>query len=176
MCGCCSGAMQHWPAMTRWQKPAYLKQVAGLRTVPVELGDHYLQDGWGQCLMPLRDFIVQHVLGKDPSLGKEEADKRRGYLAQHPLFEQIPELARDIMEPEYCSLGEGDMQSVNAWFGPASTVRACFLPLVAKLCIHLRCTCQVDFNAAKQLLVPWRNGLSELGLYAVPYSACACTY
>ena len=45
-----------------------------------------------------------------------------GYLAQHPLFEQIPELARDIAEPEYCSLGSGDLHSVNAWFGPARTV------------------------------------------------------
>ena len=45
-----------------------------------------------------------------------------GYLAQHPLFEQIPELAKDIAEPEYCSLGSGNLQSVNAWFGPARTV------------------------------------------------------
>ena len=45
-----------------------------------------------------------------------------GYLAQHPLFDQIPELAGDIREPEYCSLGEGILHSVNAWFGPAGTV------------------------------------------------------
>ena len=45
-----------------------------------------------------------------------------GYLAQHPLFEQIPELARDIREPEYCSLGKGVLHSVNAWLGPAGTV------------------------------------------------------
>ena len=45
-----------------------------------------------------------------------------GYLAQHPLFEQIPELASDIAEPEYCSLGSGNLHSVNAWFGPAHTV------------------------------------------------------
>jgi hypothetical protein len=87
-----------------------------------------LQDGWGQSLMPLGEFIVQHVLREDASLGTgaaeaQAADQRRGYLAQHPLFEQIPELARDILEPEYCSLGEGEMQVVNAWFGPPGTVR-----------------------------------------------------
>ncbi len=48
-----------------------------------------------------------------------------GYLAQHPLFEQIPELARDIREPEYCSLGKGVLHSVNAWLGPAGTVGSC---------------------------------------------------
>lgn len=45
-----------------------------------------------------------------------------GYLAQHPLFEQIPALAGDIREPQYCALGEGDVRSVNAWFGPPGTV------------------------------------------------------
>ena len=31
------GAMQHWPAMTKWQSTDYLKQTAGTRTVPVEV-------------------------------------------------------------------------------------------------------------------------------------------
>lgn len=56
--------------------------------------------------------------GSDGGLAKH----RRGYLAQHPLFEQIPALARDIAQPEYCILGEGIVRSVNAWFGPAGTV------------------------------------------------------
>ncbi len=36
--------------------------------------------------------------------------EQRGYLAQHPLFEQIPALAADIREPDYCVLGEGELQ------------------------------------------------------------------
>lgn len=35
---------------------------------------------------------------------------------------QIPELRKDIIVPDYCALGGGDMKSVNAWFGPANTV------------------------------------------------------
>ena len=45
-----------------------------------------------------------------------------GYLAQHQLFEQIPELAEDIDTPPYCSLGDGAEQQTNAWFGPPNTV------------------------------------------------------
>jgi lysine-specific demethylase 8 len=55
---------------------------------------------------------------------RSEAQRaQRGYLAQHPLFDQIPALAADIREPLYCCLGEGEVQAVNAWFGPAGTVR-----------------------------------------------------
>jgi hypothetical protein len=49
-------------------------------------------------------------------------ESRIGYLAQHPLFEQIPALQRDIREPPYCCLGDGTVESVNAWLGPAGTV------------------------------------------------------
>ena len=45
-----------------------------------------------------------------------------GYLAQHPLFDQIPALRGDICLPDYTSLGEGELQSINAWLGPAGTV------------------------------------------------------
>uniref|UniRef100_A0A453L4I9 Cupin-like domain-containing protein n=1 Tax=Aegilops tauschii subsp. strangulata TaxID=200361 RepID=A0A453L4I9_AEGTS len=44
------------------------------------------------------------------------------YLAQHPLFEQIKELHEDIMVPDYCYAGGGELQSLNAWFGPHGTV------------------------------------------------------
>ena len=57
-----SGGMSHWKAMERWRRPSYLHASAGMRTVPVEVGRHYLADGWGQRLMPLSDFIDRHVL------------------------------------------------------------------------------------------------------------------
>ena len=50
-----------------------------------------------------------------------------GYLAQHPLFEQIPALRDDTRTPLYCYLSErddgGDNEpAANGWFGPAGTV------------------------------------------------------
>eukprot|EP00741_Cyanophora_paradoxa_P012322 tig00000169_g11907.t1 len=121
-----TGAMEHWPALTTrpWADLAYLKRRAGLRTVPVELGSHYLADGWGQKLMTLSEFIDRHVLAPEPG-------GPVGYLAQHQLFEQIPELRGDIAVPEYCYLPPPGADRcahdlfVNAWFGPKGTVSPC---------------------------------------------------
>ncbi|KAK9845504.1 hypothetical protein WJX81_008092 [Elliptochloris bilobata] len=129
-----TGAMDHWPALARWRRPAYLLAAAGPRTVPVELGAHYLAPGWGQALMPFSQFLAAHLLGGAArgaggsagpgGGGAAEAGggaARRGYLAQHDLFAQVPELARDISTPDYCA-ATGELCAVNAWLGPAGTV------------------------------------------------------
>ena len=54
--------MGAWPAMQQWQAPQYFMDIAGWRTIPVELGSHYLAEGWGQSLMRFRDFLQLHML------------------------------------------------------------------------------------------------------------------
>ena len=112
------GLATHWPAVAKWCDRAYLDDVIGDRTVPVEVGKTYVDEHWSQKLMTVREFMDQY-LGE----GGEQSEQGRnvGYLAQHELFEQCPELKRDIETPLYCSLGSGGPCAVNAWFGPANT-------------------------------------------------------
>ena len=39
----------------------YLKEVAGPRTVPVELGSRYTDDDWSQQLMTIKMFIENYI-------------------------------------------------------------------------------------------------------------------
>jgi lysine-specific demethylase 8 len=113
-----TGLVPGWPAAQRWRDPAYLAAVAGARTVPIEVGAHYLAPEWRQELMPLSRFLTEHLLCADA--GADAGG--RGYLAQHALFEQVPALRADIRTPDYCSLGGGELRATNAWLGPAGTV------------------------------------------------------
>ena len=62
------GGAAHWPALRRWNDPAYLLRRAGRRTVPVELGAAYTDADWQQQLTTLEHFIHDHVLHPGPKV------------------------------------------------------------------------------------------------------------
>ncbi|KNA25428.1 hypothetical protein SOVF_005430 isoform A [Spinacia oleracea] len=109
-----SDSMSHWPARARWNNTDYLKKVAGGRTVPVEVGKNYLCSEWKQELITFSQFLER--------IQSRNTCAVPTYLAQHPLFDQIKELRKDILVPDYCYAGGGEMRSINAWFGPGGTV------------------------------------------------------
>lgn len=108
------GVAQQWPALRRWGLP-YFRRVAGARIVPVEVGARYTDSDWYQRLMTLDEYFTAYVSGRS------EESRLTGYLAQHHLLDQIPELMEDIIVPDYCHLGENPPR-INAWVGPCGTV------------------------------------------------------
>ncbi|CAI5734731.1 unnamed protein product [Hyaloperonospora brassicae] len=144
-----TGAMEFWPALGRaagpdraWNSEKYIRCVAGLRTVPIEVGSSYTGDDWGQELMTISDFLDRHILPQledatnatDSDTSESHApssSEKLGYLAQHRLFDQIPALGRDIVIPDYCTIQRADDHTsndededitINCWFGPGETV------------------------------------------------------
>uniref|UniRef100_A0A0E0LWQ0 JmjC domain-containing protein n=1 Tax=Oryza punctata TaxID=4537 RepID=A0A0E0LWQ0_ORYPU len=97
-----NGCIDHWPARTKWKDIRYLERIAGDRTIPVEE------------LITFSQFLER--------MWSSDCSANLTYLAQHPLFDQIKELRGDIMVPEYCNAGGGELQKLNAWFGPDGTV------------------------------------------------------
>ena len=104
---------------------------------------------WGERIMSLSDFLDKHVVeessssshdgsGSSGSSGSDatqtspsnnsssttaaSSSRPIGYLAQHPLFEQIPRLRRDFTVPPLCAVNGSTVRHVNAWLGPCGTV------------------------------------------------------
>ncbi|CAD6505811.1 BgTH12-01298 [Blumeria graminis f. sp. triticale] len=134
-----SGSLEHWPARNSrpWSSPSYLmaQTIGGRRLVPIELGRSYVDEGWGQKIIPFKQFLDTFII-RDSKTDEVST----GYLAQHDLFSQIPNLRHDIAIPDYCFASVPSPHKscpllnkyletpklneplLNAWFGPAGTI------------------------------------------------------
>uniref|UniRef100_F1L073 JmjC domain-containing protein 5 n=1 Tax=Ascaris suum TaxID=6253 RepID=F1L073_ASCSU len=110
-----TGVVSQWPAFSKWSFD-YFNSMIGHRTVPVEVGSSYADDGWSQSLTTVAEFMHEFI--------ENESSRGVGYLAQHRLFDQVPELLDDVIVPDYCAFGEESLDRVdlNIWVGPAGTV------------------------------------------------------
>ncbi|KAI9742774.1 MAG: hypothetical protein M1818_003503 [Claussenomyces sp. TS43310] len=118
-------SLDHWPARSErpWNRPSYLlsKTLGGRRMVPIEVGRSYVDEGWGQKIIPFKKFMQDYLLPtdqdpleppnshhrKEPEGETDGPDSKArlrptGYLAQHDLFTQIPSLRSDIGIPDFC--------------------------------------------------------------------------
>jgi lysine-specific demethylase 8 len=111
-----TGIITNWPALNTWNSVAFWleRTLGGRRLVPIEVGRSYTDDGWGQKIVPFREFLHDYILGKSEPQQPQECsnimlsgtneERPTGYLAQHDLFHQIPLLCSDIAAPDYCYL------------------------------------------------------------------------
>jgi hypothetical protein len=58
-----------------WCKPAYLLSTTfgGRRLVPVELGRSYVDDGWGQSIIPFRRLLEEYIIAPSQSAADSES-------------------------------------------------------------------------------------------------------
>ena len=56
--------IEHWTALSEWRRVSYWhgNTLGGRRLVPIEVGRSYTDEGWGQKIVPLQDFIKTYIL------------------------------------------------------------------------------------------------------------------
>ena len=139
------GGMEDWAALRPGGWAASLPAVRerlGLRTVPVEVGlgswGGRAREGRQQRLMRLDDFLDELVLRTRRPSPLEQAPlavtptvpvtaaQCDGYLAQHQLFKQVPELLQEVGLELLRLVGDPTpmttAQEARVWLGPEGTV------------------------------------------------------
>jgi hypothetical protein len=106
--------MDGWNAMHEWPSVQWWNHNHGHRTIPVELGTDST-NSWRETTMLLQTFMTDYM---QPNVSRQP-DAEVAYIAQHPLFDQLPSLMSDFEQPE---LMGGEAMQMNAWIGTEGTV------------------------------------------------------
>ena len=140
-----------WPALDKWRDLRWLKKQHGHRNVPLEVGA-FDDKAWREDVRSLASFVDEFLApsaradaragagvesasdlaapvfsapsNADANTRRDANDVTVAYLAQHQLFEQIPDLLADFDAPEVCD-AFGGADRVNAWIGTRGTVTPC---------------------------------------------------
>lgn len=103
------GVQEDWGAKDAWSDLPALVAEHGHRWVPIEVG---LWPTLDEQLVTIADFFVRYFSGDE---------KGPAYLAQHNLFEQIPELRQNVKVPHLIAALGRDLADMNVWWGTAGT-------------------------------------------------------
>lgn len=109
---CIAGAdiADNWPALRIWHNWGWWTQRYGHRHVPLEVGA-FNDPAWHEEVASMADFVDRLCAGVEIV-----------YLAQHTLFDQLPDLKGHFSEP---TVVRGRVTRINAWIGSANTVTPC---------------------------------------------------
>ena len=127
-------ARDGWSGVAEWRRMAYWRSILGHRLLPVEVGcmveqlDERAQErqAWREELLVGSEFIERFMEASTlRNEGNAEGDGCEvGYVAQHPLCEQVDALKKAFTVPPYCQLGRQEAKNVNVWMGTHGTVTA----------------------------------------------------
>ncbi len=109
----------------------FFTQKHGSRLIPVEKGVMTEEDGLKEQMMTVKVFADRFLTPSSRQLvwplerpSYKSAQSSIAYLAQHPLFEQIPELLNDIEAAPFLCGDKGPLK-LNAWIGTGGTRTPC---------------------------------------------------
>lgn len=126
-----------WPAFDKWHDLGNLSATHGHRVVPVERVRRFANHS-GKMREEFRTLKeVFHAMEQDVSnvsvngkatttqgrTNEQAEDEESVYLAQHPLFDYIPELQNDVHIPRFVEAGGkgANVDLINLWMGTSGS-------------------------------------------------------
>ncbi|EGG14173.1 transcription factor jumonji [Cavenderia fasciculata] len=131
-----SNETMQWPCIEKWKDLNYFINNFGNRLVPIEIGHNKLyksmdeigqlgelktkQPEWSEKVIKMKEFVEKYLVPSSLTNEIPKTSEEVGYLAQHNLVEQIPELCDHFSKSQY--LPKSSDLSPHSWFGTNNTI------------------------------------------------------